>query len=247
VHVLAAGVDGFPLGAVGDRAITCSRGASAPAIAEFVIASMLAFEKQFPATWLSEPPARWNIASLGTLRGRTLGLVGIGAIGAEVARLARALGMDVQALRRRTGAPLPIEGVSAAASLPEVLDGADHVVVTAPATAATRHLIDAAACDAMKPGVHFVNIARGSLVDQTALLAALDAGHIALASLDVVEPEPLPDGHPLFAHPRVHLSAHVSWSSPETMTRTIDLFTENLHRWRTGQPLVGTVDIAAGY
>ena len=86
IHVLGAGVDGFPLDAVGDRVLTSSRGAAAPAIAEFVLAGMLAFEKQLPERWITEPPAQWNVARLGSLRGKTVGILGLGAIGTEVAR-----------------------------------------------------------------------------------------------------------------------------------------------------------------
>ena len=90
-------------------------------------------------------------------------------------------------------------------------------------------------------------MARGTLIDQEALLAALDGGRIAMASLDVVDPEPLPAGHPLYSHPRVRLSPHISWSAPDTMPRTFELFAENLRRWRAGEPLQGVVDPAAGY
>jgi phosphoglycerate dehydrogenase-like enzyme len=246
VHVLAAGVDKFPLDLVGDRLLTCSRGASAPAIAEFVLASMLAFEKQLPDVWLTEPPAHWNLAGLGGLRGKTLGLVGVGAIGTEVARRALAFDMDVVGLRRTDGA-MPLEGMARAPSLHELLARSDHVVVAAPATAATHQLIDAAAFEAIKEDAHLVNVARGSLIDQDALRAALDRGKVARASLDVVDPEPLPAGHWLYTHPRVRLSPHVSWSSPGTIDRTIELFADNLRRWREGRPLHGQVDVLAGY
>jgi phosphoglycerate dehydrogenase-like enzyme len=246
IHLLGAGADGFPLDAVGERTLTCSRGASAPAIAEFVLAVMLAFEKQLPQSWITEPPQGRSLVRLGGLRGRTVGIVGLGAIGTEVARLTLALDMRVFGLRR-TAAPSPVPGVEMAACLDELLARSDHVVVAAPATTATRHLIDAAAFDAIKPGAHLVNVARGALVDQDALLAALDSGRVATASLDVVDPEPLPEGHPLYSHPRVRLSPHISWSAPDTMHRTIALFAENLRRYRAGQPVRGVVDLVAGY
>jgi phosphoglycerate dehydrogenase-like enzyme len=246
IHVLAAGIDGFPLEVVGERAITCSRGASAPAIAEFVMASLLVFEKQLPSLWLSEPPAEWNVAALGGLAGRRLGLVGIGAIGTEVARRALAFDMRVSAMRRRV-LPAPVDGVDLCPDLASLLAEADHVVVAAPATPSTARLFDAAAFSAMKPGAHFVNVARGTLVDQEALLEALDRGPLALATLDVVDPEPLPAGHPLYAHPKVRLTPHVSWSSPQTITRTFELFADNLARYRAGEKLAGSVDPEAGY
>ncbi|MEY2568184.1 MAG: hypothetical protein QOE35_2713 [Actinomycetota bacterium] len=246
VHVLAAGVDKFPLDQAGDRIVTCSRGASAPAIAEFVLATMLAFEKQLPDVWASEPPEHWNLAGLGGLRGKTLGLVGVGAIGTEVARRALAFDMGVMA-HRRTDAPLPLPEMRRTSSLPELLSQSDHVVVAAPATPQTHHLLDADAFAAVNPGVHLVNIARGALVDQDALRSALDDGRVARASLDVVDPEPLPAGHWLYAHPKVRLSPHISWSSPGTIERTVELFADNLRRWREGRPLHGVVDVAAGY
>jgi phosphoglycerate dehydrogenase-like enzyme len=245
IHVLGAGVDGFPFELAGDRTVTCSRGASSVAIAEFVLAEMLAFEKQLPDVWITAPPERWNVAALGGLAGRTLAVVGLGAIGIEVARRALAFDMRVVAVRRRDR-PSPLPGVELT-SFEKALSDADHVVVSAPSTPETRHLIGADAFAAMKPGVHLVNIARGPLVDQDALLVALDNGKMARASLDVADPEPLPAGHPLYTHPKVRLSPHVSWSSPDTTTRTIELFVENLRRWRAGEPLEGTVDVAAGY
>lgn len=246
VHVLAAGVDKFPLDQAGDRIVTCSRGASAPAIAEFVLAAMLAFEKKLPQAWVTEPPEHWNLMGLGGLRGKTLGLVGVGAIGTEVARRALAFDMDVVAFRR-TDAPLPLPGMQRATTLTDLLTRSDHVVVAAPATPATRHLIGAEALATCKPGAHLVNVARGALVDQDALRRALDDGRVARASLDVVDPEPLPAGHWLYTHPQVRLSPHISWSSPGTIERTVDLFADNLRRWREGRPLHGLVDVAAGY
>lgn len=245
IHVLGAGVDGFPMELVGDRMLTCSRGASAPAIAEFVLAEMLAFEKHIPDCWISAPPARWNVASLGGLRGRTLGLIGLGAIGTEVARRALAFEMEILAARRDASKPAPA-GVQVA-PLDEVLSRADHLVVTAASTPGTRRLLDAAAFGKVKEGVHLVNIARGALIDQDALLGALDAGRVSVASLDVVEPEPLPEGHAFFSHPRVRLTPHISWSSPDTGLRTIELFVDNFRRWRAGEPLTGLVDTSAGY
>jgi phosphoglycerate dehydrogenase-like enzyme len=132
-------------------------------------------------------------------------------------------------------------GITLVSSLTELLGRADHVVIAAPATAETYHLIDADALAACKPGVHMVNIARGSLVDQDALLDALDRGQVAAASLDVVDPEPLPAGHRLYDHPRVRLTPHVSWSSPDTIVRTVEMFVDNLRRYRAGEPLEGIV------
>jgi phosphoglycerate dehydrogenase-like enzyme len=245
IHVLGAGVDGFPMELVGDRTLTCSRGASAPAIAEYVLAAMLAFEKHLPDIWMSAPPQRWNTATLGGLRGRTAGLIGLGAIGTEVAKRALAFDMEVVAARRDPDQPAPAD--VRIAPLEEVLTEADHLVVSAASTEATRNLVGTHALQRVKPGVHLVNVARGALVDQKALLEALDDGRVAMASLDVVEPEPLPVGDPLYAHPRVRLTPHVSWSSPDTGSRTVAMFADNFNRWRSGHPLLGVVDPSRGY
>ena len=246
VHITSTGIDGFPLELLGDRVMTCSRGAGAIAISEWCLAVMLAFEKDLPNVWLGQPPERWFTADLGALYGKTLGLIGLGGIGTAVARRVLAFDMTVLAVRR-TAAPAPLEGIEIVNSLAELLGRSDHIVVAAPATAATRHLLDADALAATKPGTHIVNIARGDLIDQDALRAALDSGHIARASLDTVEPEPLPEGHWLYEHPKVKLSAHVSWCMPDSWDLLMTPFADNLQRRLTGQPLEGIVNPDEGY
>jgi phosphoglycerate dehydrogenase-like enzyme len=246
VHSLSTGVDKFPIDALPDDVtLTCSRGASAVPIAEFVLAAMLAFEKQLPTVWVREPPERWAMADLGGLEGRTLGLIGAGGIGTEVARRALAFGMQVCFVRRTDTAP-PLAAMERC-SLAQMLPAADHLVVAAPSTPATRQLLGAEALAGVKPGVHVVNVSRGSLIDQVALLDALDDGRVARATLDVADPEPLPSGHPLYAHPRVRLSPHVSWSAPGALSRLVDRFVANLRSYVAGQPLAGVVDRVAGY
>jgi phosphoglycerate dehydrogenase-like enzyme len=247
VHTLGTGVDRFPLGVLRDgQVLTCSRGASAVPIAEWVLAVMLAFEKRLPSSWIHEPPPQWHRAQLGALHGGTVAVIGFGAIGVEVARRALAFGMQVRGIRR-TARPAPLAGVEMLASAPEAVTGADHVVIAAPATSETRHLVDAPLIERMKPGVHLVNIARGALVDQDALRDALDRGHVAAASLDVVDPEPLPAGHWLYAHPGVRLSPHISWSMPDSYALLYQTFRENLARFLGGEPLEGVVDLELGY
>ena len=245
IHTLGTGVDRFPLALVGERTLTCSRGASAVPIAEWVLAQMLAFEKHLPEAWISAAPDQWHTAQLGGLAGRTLGLVGLGGIGAAVASRARPFEMRVVGLRRSPQPGPP--GVERAGSLEEVLAVADHLVLTAPSTPDTRRLMNAATFAAVKPGVHLVNIARGSLVDQDALHDALDAGRVARASLDAVDPEPLPAGHWMYEHPKVRLSPHISWSMPGASDVLVATFVENLRRYEAGEPLEGVVDVGAGY
>jgi phosphoglycerate dehydrogenase-like enzyme len=247
VHLAGTGVDSFPAELFDGRTVTCARGASAIPISEFVLAAMLAFEKHFPEIWIHEPPEHWNFAPLGWLNTRTLGLVGLGGIGQAVAERALPFGMEVRALRRRSSEPSPLDGVDVVGSLDELLPVADHLVLAAPATARTRHLIDARALELVKPGVHLVNIARGALVDQDALRGALDDGRVAMATLDTVDPEPLPAGHWLYSHPKVRLSAHVSWASPAGMARTLEIFVDNLERYAAGEPVLHVVDVEEGY
>jgi phosphoglycerate dehydrogenase-like enzyme len=245
VHVLGTGIDRFPAHLLAGQVLTCSRGASAVPIAEWVMATMLAFEKRLPETWI-HAAGEWGPRRLGTLHGRTLGLVGVGGIGSAVAARALPFGMRVRACRR-TAAPPAMEAIEIVGSLPELVASADHLVIAAPATPTTRHLVGRDLFAAMKPGIHLVNIARGALIDQDALRAALDEGRVALASLDAVDPEPLPDGHWMYVHPRVRLSAHVSWNMPGAIDLLIEPFVDNLRRFRAGEPLEGLVDLGQGY
>jgi phosphoglycerate dehydrogenase-like enzyme len=167
-------------------------------------------------------------------------------IGSAIARRALAFDMDVRALRR-TDAPSPVPGVEVVTSLVELVADAHHVVLAAPGTERTRRLLDAAAFASMREGVHVVNIARGTLVDQDALRAALDSGQVARASLDTVDPEPLPEGHWMYTHPLVFLTPHSSWASRALLEAPVDIFCTNLARFLGGEPLLHTVDVAEGY
>jgi phosphoglycerate dehydrogenase-like enzyme len=248
VQLSGTGVDKVPAEVYAGRVVTCARGASAVPISEWAMAAVLAWAKRFPETYLGEPPRHWNFPrpALESVAGSTLALVGLGGIGRAIASRALAFDMHVRALRR-TDAPSPIPKVEIARSLPELLAGAHHVVLAAPATARTRHMIDAAAFAAMRPGVHLVNVARGALVDQDALRTALDDGTVAMATLDTVDPEPLPAGHWLYEHPQVRLTAHVSWYTPELQRAAVEIFVENLTRYRAGEPLLHVVDQDEGY
>ena len=246
IHTFGTGVDRFPLDQVGDRLLTCARGASAIPISEWVLAVILALEKALPETWIEGPPPSWNAGEIGGVHGQTLGLIGLGGIGVAIAERALPFGMRVVALRR-TSQPSPIEGVELVPSLEDLLPRTDHLVVAAAATPQTRHLIGAGALRLVKTGVHLINIARGSLIDQDALREALDDGRVARASLDVCEPEPLPEGHWLYRHPGVRLSPHCSWIAPGALERLFDSFADNLGRWERGEPLAGRVDLQQRY
>lgn len=245
IHVLGTGVDRFPFDRVGDCTVTCSRGASAIPIAEYVLAAMLAYEKRIPQIWMDRQPPQWFGDRLGGLYQRTLGLVGLGAIGMAVAQRALAFEMTVLATRR-SKAPSPLAGVEIT-SLNELAARSDHLVVAASATVETAGIVGEALFAQMKPGLHLINVARGSLVDQDALRAALDAGIVAHATLDTMQPEPLPDGHWMYADPRISLTPHVSWSMPGAVDLLIEKFVRNVERRRRGEPLQDVVDRDRGY
>jgi len=246
VHAYGTGVNGFPFELLNGTPMSCSRGASATAISEWVIAVLLAAEKKLPESWVEEPPARWNTADLGTLAGRTLALVGFGGIAQAIATRALPFDMHVKGMRRTT-AKSPIPEVKIVTDLASLLADADHVVVAAPETKATRHLLNDETFALMKPGAHLVNIARGGLVDQDALRRALDSGQVGLATLDCVEPEPLPEGHWLYAHEKVRLSPHISWAGPESHEGLMDRFVENLEHYVRGEALDFLVDPSEQY
>ncbi|MES2942240.1 MAG: NAD(P)-dependent oxidoreductase [Pseudomonadota bacterium] len=156
--------------------------------------------------------------------------------------------MKVVALRRSaTGSDVGIGGTEFVASLPELLAQSDHAVLALPLTAHTRHIINTQSLAHAKPGLHLVNIARGALIDQPALLQALDEGRLSRATLDVTYPEPLPDGHPLYHHPRVRLTPHISWSADGTAVVTARKFVDKLARFVAGQELDDQVDFFRGY
>ncbi len=245
IHTLGTGVDRFPFDAVGERTVTCSRGASSIPIAEFVLAAMLAFEKQIPEVFLERCPERWFGARLGGLYGKTLGLVGMGGIALAVAERALPFGVQVIATRRRP-IPSPLADVRMV-ELADLVARADHIVVAAAATEENRQMFDDALFSKMKRGAHFINVARGVLVDQDALRRALDSGVVARASLDTMQPEPLPDGHWMYDHAKVRLTPHVSWSMPGAVDLLLDKFVANVELYRRGEALNDVVRPGQGY
>ncbi|OAA19598.1 phosphoglycerate dehydrogenase-like oxidoreductase [Frankia sp. EI5c] len=246
VHFVSTGVDGFPLDLLAGRTVTCGRGANSAAIAEVTVSLLLAVEKRIPEIWEARTNESFITEPLGTLDGRTVGLLGFGSIARELAARLGGFGTRLLALRR-SGRPADVPGVTVVRTLAELLGEADHLVVAAPLTPETDRLLDDDAFALAKPGLHLVNVARGRIVDTDALVRALAAGTVARASLDVTDPEPLPADHPLRDDPRVRIMPHLSWSAPGGLNRGLDVFADNLHRWRAGRPLDGLVDLTAGY
>jgi phosphoglycerate dehydrogenase-like enzyme len=245
VQLASVGIDYYPDWLFDGPVVTSARGTASVAIAEYVLAAIFSAAKRIPEIWLSQA-ADWRRIELSVVHGSTLGLYGFGSIGQEVARRAVALGLRVLAVRR-SDAPFDVPGVEAVGSIEELLERSDHLVLAAPSTAATRHAINAATLRHAKPGLHLINIARGNLVDHDALHVALGEGRVALATLDVTDPEPLPAGHPFYGHPNVRLSPHISPSSDRIVPALIDKFLANLDRFRSGRPLADIVDTSRGY
>jgi phosphoglycerate dehydrogenase-like enzyme len=182
------------------------------------------------------------------LDGRTVLIVGLGGIGTQTAQRAHALGMRVIATRgsRREGPPY-VDYVGLADETLDLARQADVVINTAPLTDATRGLFDARFFDAMKPNAYFVSIGRGASTVTEDLIAALESGRLAGAGLDVTDPEPLPEGHPLWTAPRVLITPHTAGRSDKGRERLFLLIRENLRRYAAGEPLYSVVDIARGY
>ena len=248
VHVVGTGVDRFPMELLDDQILTCSRGASAVPISEWVMAHILAEAKRLPEAWITEKPKRWFFPQnpAATLAGQKLAIIGLGAIAAETAKRAMSFGMEVKALRR-TDKPAPLPGIQITTSPEELVAEADCLLAACALTEETREMVDKKMLAACKPGLHLLNAARGEIINEDALRQALDAGIVERASLDTAVNEPLPEGHWMFAHPKVRLTPHISWSEPGALERLLEDFDRNLTRWQNGDPLEGAVDLQAGY
>lgn len=250
VHAGSAGVDHL-LPALGDRpdiALTNSAGVFERPIAEYVLGLLLAHAKGFAETFRAQAERRWAYRETAALAGGTLVVVGAGRIGTAIARLGVAVGLRAVGVRR-TGSPAtpPFERVIGVAELVDVIGAADFVVVATPATSDTARLIDARVLAAMRPTAYLVNVGRSSAVDTAALVAALEAGALAGAALDVFDEEPLPPAHPLWAVPNLFVSPHMSGDAAGWAADIIELFGANLRAWRSGEPLQGSVDRTRGY
>ncbi|WP_425280964.1 D-2-hydroxyacid dehydrogenase [Pseudoclavibacter terrae] len=231
--------------------VTNARGIFEQPIAEFVLASILCQVKDLRRTLEDQRRGVWNQRTTANLKGRRAVVVGAGGVGARIAVLLRAVGMDVEIVartRRESGGSVDgvrLGPVFGADELRERLAFADDVVIAAPLTLETVGMMDAEAFDSVRPGAHFVNVGRGAIVNDDALLAALRSGRVAAATLDVFSVEPLPRVHPFWEMENVLISPHQSGDVHDWKRSTVELFVRNLRRWRAGEELENRVNTAA--
>ena len=257
IHSTAAGVAQLMYPELRDSGImvTNPSGIFSVPMAEHTVGLLLALARNFPDSVRGQDRARWaqqeiwdQPQHLTELNGKVLLIVGYGSIGREVAKRAKAFDMQVWGVTRSGNGELAhVEKIFAAAQLYEALRGADYILICAPETAETKHLIGAAEIAEMKRGARLINVARGSLLDETALVQALKSGALGGAALDVTATEPLPAESPLWKAANLFITPHTSGVSDRLWDRQTAILIDLLERWFAGQELFNCVDFARGY
>ena len=264
VHSASAGVERALTPTARERGvvITNARGVFSRPIAEYVLMMILAISRRLPQLLELQRERTWQPLEGAELRDLTIGIVGLGSIGRAVAALATAFGCRIVAVRRRTetgSAPtaadaeddapgeVRVDRIVGPDGLPGLLAESDFVVLAAPLTPETEGMIDDSALRSMKRGAWLINVARGRLIDERALLRALAEGSIGGAVLDTFAEEPLPPDSPFYDLPNAIVTPHTSWSSGRVLDRSVGLFCDNLRRYAAGEPLLNVVDPNAGY
>jgi phosphoglycerate dehydrogenase-like enzyme len=241
-HVAAAGVDAPVFGALLDRGVrlTTSHHTAIP-ISEYVLAQVLRARLPLDAMEADRRDGRWRHREWDEVDSSRWLVLGLGAIGTAVSERARAFGAHVTGVRRSPRGDEPVDAIIAIDDVASALADHDVVVSALPSTAATAGLFDTDLLARLAPGTIFVNVGRGSLVDEDALRTSLDDGRPATAILDVTGVEPLPEGHWLWTHPRVVLTSHTSAGGRQRVGRAAELFAANLARWVAGDPLADEI------
>ena len=252
IHSVSAGVEGllFPELIEHPVTLTNGRGAFKRSLAEFVIAGAMYFAKNMPRLLSDQKAHKWEQFYMEELYGKTMGIVGYGEIGRAAAEKAKAFGMKVLALRRRpelsSNDPL-VDRVYAHSELHQMLAESDYIVVAAPNAPGTLGLIGEAEFAVMKPNAVIMNVGRGPVIDERAMIQALRTNKIRGAALDVFDQEPLPAEHPLFDLPNVLLSPHSGDRVTGWLEIAVEVFLANFERFEKGEPLLNVVDKKAGY
>lgn len=249
VHIHSAGADRPAFVSLHQRgvAVTTSSGANARVVAATALAGLLALARRFPMLWEQQRQRQW-VPILGAgrlprdLPGQRATLLGWGPIGQELGRLLKALGLSVTAVR--TQPRDSVEGVQMCTydELATVLPGTDWLILACPLTDTTRGLVDAGFLSQLPAGAHIINVSRGEVIDELALIEALKTGHLAGAFLDVFQHEPLPAESELWSLPQVMVTPHGAGHSDGNESRVADLFVDNLSRWVRGEPMVNQVN-----
>lgn len=227
--------------------VTNAAGINAEIMADFAIALVLALHLNLRRYVDQQRERLWKRVLAEPLTGKTLAVIGLGRIGKGVARRAKAMGMRVVGTRWSAAPVADVDAVYPPEELHRALGEADYIVLTVPLTPVTLHLIDAKALEAMRPTAYLVNVSRGRVVDEAALVEALRGRRIAGAALDVFAVEPLPGESPLWGLDNVILTPHIGGDMKDFSQRSARLFCENLGRYLRGEPLLNVVDLARGY
>lgn len=249
IQVPFAGVDKILFPEIKEQGIllTNARGMHGKTIAEHVFALLLAFTRRLPMILHNQYYRTWTRLKVIEVNGKTMGIVGLGGIGQEIARRAKAFDLTVLGIKRNPS-PVPyVDEVLPPEELPSLLKRSDFVVLSLPLTKETYHLIGAKELAYMKKTAFLFNISRGAIIDEPALIEALQAARIAGAGLDVFEQEPLPKDSPLYNLPNVLLTPHVAGTLENYKTQVLAIFLENLQRYLRGEPLLNLVDLEKGY
>ncbi len=246
IQTMSAGVDRMPGEILKSHVrIATARGLHRTPMGEVVLEMMLMFVKDAPSCLLMKQAREWQRFRPKLLKGQTVGILGLGTIGREIARLCKAFGMKVIGVRRSGGpeSPFPdVDRVYPRERLPELLAESDFVVLALPLTKETKGMIGEKELRGMKPSAYLINVARGAIVDEGALLRALEEKWIAGAGLDVFIQEPLPPESKFYELPNVIFSPHISGDMPDYELRATEVFCENLRRYLAGEPFLHEVD-----
>lgn len=261
VHSATSGVERALTPAARERGlvVTNARGVFSRPIAEYVLMMILSVSRRLPQLLELQRERTWQPLEGAELRDVTVGIVGLGSIGRAVGALATAFGCRVVAVRRRPGGEATGDGaektfgevmldrVGGPETLPELLAESDFIVLAAPLTPETEDMINDDTLAMVKPGAWLINVARGRLIDERALLRALRDGPLGGAVLDTFRDEPLPPMSSFYDLPNVIVTPHTAWSSGRVLDRSVELFCDNLRRFANGEPLLNVVDPTAGY
>jgi phosphoglycerate dehydrogenase-like enzyme len=264
VHSATSGVERALTPASRERGlvVTNARGVFSRPIAEYVLMMILAVSRRLPQLLELQRERTWQPLEGAELRDVTVGIVGLGSIGRAVAGLASSFGCRIVAVRRHSereaaapaaeddapaSAQLRLDRVGGPETLPELLAESDFIVLAAPLTTETEDMINAETLALVKPGAWLINVARGRLIDERALLRALREGDLGGAVLDTFRDEPLSPTSPFYDLPNVIVTPHTAWSSGRVLDRSVELFCDNLRRFASGEALLNVVDPDAGY